>query len=105
MKDNAHTERIDNADSVQAAAEGSDDGPADDGGAASTMAMIDKAAAQAETAMRHLGALIEDRFADVDVDVERLAQSAPQDWHAQAKLHLQMGFMLARRSVEMPTHF
>ena len=78
MKDNAHTERIDNADSVQAAATGSDEGAADDGGPASAMAMIDRAAAQAETAMHHLGALIEDRFADVDADVDRLAQAAPQ---------------------------
>ena len=105
MKDNRHTERIGDADQASAASAGSDEATTADDSAATTMAMIELAAAQAETAMHHVGSLIEDVFADTDADPERLAQAAPQDWHAQAKMHLQMGFMLARRAVAMPTTF
>ena len=105
MKDNRHTERIGDADQASAASAGSDETDTPEHSAATTIAMIDLAAAQCETAMHHVGSLIEDVFADTDVDVERLALAAPQDWHAQAKMHLQMGIMFARRAVAMPTQF
>lgn len=105
MKGNGRAERIVDVDAAQAACAGSDEETTHEDCTVSAMAMIELAAAQTETAMHHVGSLIEDAFADVDADTERLAQAAPHDWHAQAKFHLQMGFMLARRAVEMPTQF